>query len=451
MISVLMPVYNVEKYLEKTARSLQAQTCADFEVIMVDDGSPDRSGELCDRIAAEDPRFRVIHQPNGGVSAARNAALDAVRGEYIYFLDGDDLLLPETFEEMLALLTENDADFVTARLSYIDDDGNPIEKLNRLSPVKDEILTGGEYLRKLTKENSQFYCTSTNKLFKAALFEGVRYPVGRVNEDEARIHEVVYRAKKIVSTGKAYYFYLKHSGSITTAPFTLRSLDRDEAFSDRLAFYSEKRLSDLSAEMFAYAVSELKKTLNKALRYGIYGEAKERLLSIAKTDAELGEKIGGSTAEKRAADACLKAIIECADDFPAVYGKYLSAEDAAGEGNDPSIDIPKDYAEAKLIEYANAKGYGEFASFSAMDELKSRATLTFIHTVKKGMYRGENKRKLLEIFRIEYPLAAKTKDPSPEQKQVLAVSAAVCKAPQLYAAYIRLREKLAPIPVPAEY
>ncbi|MBQ6021125.1 MAG: glycosyltransferase [Clostridia bacterium] len=450
MISILMPVYNVSKYLEKTAASLKAQTFGDFEVIMVDDGSTDGSGLICDKIAEEDARFRVIHQPNAGVSAARNAALDEVRGEYIYFLDGDDLLLPETFEEMLALLNDNAADFVTARLSYIDDDGNAIEKLNKLSPVKDEILTGEEYLHKLTKENSQFYCTSTNKLFKAALFEGVRYPVGRVNEDEARIHEVVYKAKKIVSTGKAYYFYLKHSGSITTAPFTLRSLDRDEAFGDRLSFYVEKCLCALSAEMFVYAVSELKKTLNKSLRYGIYGEAKERLLRIAKKDAALGERIGDDTPEMKAASSCLAAIIGLADAFPKVYGTYLG--DIADDGkNEPSVDIAKDYAEAKLIQFVAGKGYSDFAVASAMDELKSRATLTFIHTVKKGMYHGENKKKLLEIFRIEYPLAAKTQDPTPEQKQVLAVSSAVCKAPWLYAAYIRLREKVSPIPVPEEY
>ena len=450
MISVLMPVYNAVKYLEKTVDSLKAQTFGDFEVIMVDDGSTDGSGELCERIAAADGRFRVIRQPNAGVSAARNAALSAVKGEYIYFLDSDDLLLPETFEEMLALLKENNADFATARLSYIDDDGNAIEKLNRQSSVKNETLTSEEYLHKLTKENSQFYCTSTNKLFRAELFEGIRYPVGRVNEDEARIHEIVYRSKRIVSTEIAYYFYVKHSGSITTSPFTPRSLDRDEAFSDRLDFYTSKELHALSGEMLTFAVSELIRTLNKSFRFGIYEQMKERLLSIARRDLELGSRIVGCEEEKCAADRSLNAILCLADEFPAVYGRYLG--DVTDDGtNDPDIDIPKDYAEAKLIEFVAGKGYEDFAVASAMDELKSRATLTFIHTVKKKQYAGDNKKKLLEIFRIEYPLAAKTKEPTPEQKQVLAVSNAVCRAPWLYAAYIRLREKFSPIAVPEEY
>ena len=152
MISVLMPVYNVEKYLEKTLESVKNQTYTDFEVIMVDDGSTDSSGQLCDKWTQEDSRFRVIHTENKGVSAARNTALSLVRGEYIFFMDSDDFIEPETFEELLDTLHKNEADMVMGNLFYTDNNGNMLDELNSASPVKDEILTNTQYLKKLTEK-----------------------------------------------------------------------------------------------------------------------------------------------------------------------------------------------------------------------------------------------------------------------------------------------------------
>ena len=207
MISVLMPVYNVEKYIEKTLESVSNQTYTDFEVIMIDDGSTDSSGAVCDRWALADPRFRVIHTENQGVSAARNTALSLVRGEYIFFMDSDDLIEPETFEELLDTLVKNDADIAMGTFFYTDNEGNPLEKLNQNCPIKDEVLDNIQYLAKLTEPNANYYCTSTTKIFKRSLFDGITYPVGKINEDEARIHEIIYKCKKIVTLKKRYYNY----------------------------------------------------------------------------------------------------------------------------------------------------------------------------------------------------------------------------------------------------
>ena len=134
MISILMPVYNVDKYIEKTLESIKNQTYSDFEVIMVDDGSTDSSGLICDKWAQADSRFKVIHKENAGVSAARNTALSLVKGEYIFFMDSDDIIIPETLEELLDALIKNDADISMGTFYYTDADGNPVENSTGIVP-----------------------------------------------------------------------------------------------------------------------------------------------------------------------------------------------------------------------------------------------------------------------------------------------------------------------------
>lgn len=283
MISVLMPVYNVEKYLEKTLESVKAQTYTDFEVIMVDDGSTDSSGAICDKWAESDSRFKVTHTENRGVSAARNTALSLVNGEYIFFMDSDDLILPETLEELLHALIENDADFSLGGMYYTDDRGNSIDALNADNPMKDEILTNTEYLRKLSEPGANYYCTSTVKVFKKHLFDGITYPVGKINVDEARIHEIIYKCKKIVTLKKRYYNYIKHSVSITGAQFSVKNLDREDAFIGRINFLNEKGLAELANRTALMAIDCAIVTFAKCIRYGFYyGQTKERILSVFK-------------------------------------------------------------------------------------------------------------------------------------------------------------------------
>jgi len=278
MISVLMPVYNVEKYLDNTLESVRNQTYSDFEVIMINDGSTDSSGKICDRWAAEDSRFRVIHTENRGVSAARNTALSLVRGEYIFFMDSDDLIEPETFEELLTALHKNNADMVMGTFYYTDNEGNPIEKLNENCPVRDEVLDNVQYLRKLTEPNANYYCTSTIKIFRSFLFEGITYPVGRINEDEARIHEIIFRCNKIVTLKKRYYNYIKHSAGITGTSFGIKNLDREEAFVERIKFFKDKGFYDLAERAAIFALDSAIVTFAKCVRNSFYyGSTKKRI------------------------------------------------------------------------------------------------------------------------------------------------------------------------------
>ncbi len=270
MISVIIPVYNVEKYLENSVKSVLAQTFGDFEIIMVDDGSSDNSPAICDSLVEKDDRVHVIHKKNEGVSVARNTGLDAVKGDYIFFMDSDDIITENCFDVLMTALKTNDADIAMGNLYYTREDGSSIDKFNAMSPVKDEVMTNIDFLKKLTMLSSQFYCISCNKIFKTELFDGIRYPAGKINEDEATIHKIAYNAKKIVSVEQPLYNYIKHPGSITTKQFTLKNLDREDAFYSRIKFLQEKGLDDIAEDTAFFALKVAPLTMQKLYLSGLY-------------------------------------------------------------------------------------------------------------------------------------------------------------------------------------
>lgn len=320
MISILMPVYNVEKYLVKTLESVKNQTYSDFEVIMVDDGSTDSSGHICDKWAQEDSRFKVIHTQNAGVSAARNTALSYVKGEYIFFMDSDDLIEPETLEELLSALTENDADMSMGTFYYTDNEGTPLEALNSNCPVKDEILDNIQYLKKLTEPNANYYCTSTTKIFKTELFDGITYPVGKINEDEARIHELIFRCKKIVTLKKRYYNYIKHNTGITGTTFGIKNLDREDAFVGRIRFFRENGLDSLAERAAIFALDSAVVTFSRCVKNGFYyGSTKKRLEEFFTFFTKnCPSYFSLNSFEKK---VYLIGLAVC--NFPAAYAKYI--------------------------------------------------------------------------------------------------------------------------------
>lgn len=270
MISILMPVYNVEKYIEKTLESVKAQTYKDFEVIMVDDGSTDSSGEICDRWAAEDSRFRVIHKQNEGVSVARNTALANIRGDYIFFMDSDDIILPETLEELLDALIKNDADMSCGNILHVDENLQPIDEYNEQLLVKDEVLTKNEYLAKLSEPNAGYYCHTTHNVYKKKVFDTIQFPAGRIHEDHARIHEIIYNCERIVTSTKQYYLYVRHSEGITGTQFSPKNLAREQAYADRLNFYLDKKLTHLIEKTALFALDAAVVNFINCVKYGYY-------------------------------------------------------------------------------------------------------------------------------------------------------------------------------------
>ena len=214
LISVIVPVYNVEKLLPKCLDSILAQTHKNLEIILVDDGTKDRGGIICDEYAARDARIIVIHKENGGLSSARNAGLDIARGEYIGFVDSDDWIEPEMYETMLALAQKHDVKLVCAgRYDVSERTG---EKIRGLCPEKEETVSGEELAGRIFLWQG-LDSAAWDKLYHRSLWQVQRYPVGRINEDIPVTYRVALEAGKAVMCPHPFYNYFHRAGSITTA------------------------------------------------------------------------------------------------------------------------------------------------------------------------------------------------------------------------------------------
>jgi len=213
-ISVIVPVYNVEQYLSRCVDSILGQTFSDLEVILINDGSRDTSGSICDSYAAKDSRVRVIHKKNGGLSSARNAGIDAAAGEYLTFVDSDDWIEPEMYETMLSLTEQYRADLVCA--GRYDVDGATGEKKVGLCPKREECISSEEMVGKIFLWDG---CDSSacDKLYHRDLFETFRYPEGKVCEDVPTTYKIVLKARKVVLCDRPFYNYYHRSGSISMA------------------------------------------------------------------------------------------------------------------------------------------------------------------------------------------------------------------------------------------
>lgn len=220
LVSVVVPVYNVEKYLEHCVESIVKQTYLNIEVILVDDGSTDSSGKLCDSLANRDARIKVIHKSNGGLSDARNRAIDEARGEYLYFVDSDDYIPLDSIEYLLKKLKDSDSDIAIGGMLTT-------SKLDE-SVIKKETYTLFLNNKEAVKElfYGSYYTTSASaKLYKASLFNGIRYPYGKLNEDLFTTYKLLNRAEKVACSDKTVYYYYHRPGSIMNSAFNERKLD----------------------------------------------------------------------------------------------------------------------------------------------------------------------------------------------------------------------------------
>jgi len=214
LISVIVPVYKVEKYLQRCVDSIRAQTYRNLEIILVDDGSPDDCGTLCDRFAVQDERIRVIHKENGGLSSARNAGIDIARGEYLGFVDSDDWIEHTMYETLLsAALRENVKLVCGGRYDFSERTG---ERTVGLCPKREEVISGEELTRRIFTWNG-LDSAAWDKLYHRSLFAAIRYPLGRINEDLPVTYKLAFAAGKAAMVSKPLYNYYHRPGSITTA------------------------------------------------------------------------------------------------------------------------------------------------------------------------------------------------------------------------------------------
>ena len=234
MISIIVPVYNVEEYLDKCILSLCNQTYPEIEIILVDDGSNDQSGAICDAWAKRDDRIRVFHKQNEGVSASRNVGIDNAKGELICFVDSDDYISNQFLALMVRHCQTDCCKMVMCRFQRVDD-SYQIEENQEFVVQPRERSAHDVLLDIYSIENEQTIVT-VNKLYRRELFEGVRFPVGEIHEDEAVIPLLIHKAGSVVVLDCALYYYLTRKGSITHSSWSNQRLDYLKVLIERIAF-----------------------------------------------------------------------------------------------------------------------------------------------------------------------------------------------------------------------
>jgi len=208
LISVIIPVYNVNKYLNKCIGSIVNQTYKNLEIILVDDGSTDNSGEICDEWKQKDSRIKVIHKENGGPSNARNFGIEIAIGKYLFFIDADDYLNSDNIETLYKNLIENDSDISASGHIY----ETYIVQENKCA--KESYVADSEEALKRLFTGNNLFVVIWGKLFKKELFEEIRFPVGKINEDVATLYKLIHKANKISNINKPGYHYVQRQNSL---------------------------------------------------------------------------------------------------------------------------------------------------------------------------------------------------------------------------------------------
>ena len=237
LISVIIPVYKVEKYFERCVRSVQAQLYKNLEIILVNDGSPDNCGAMCDHFACTDSRIHVIHKKNGGLSSARNAGLDIIRGEYVAFVDSDDWIEPEMIGYLYSRMLTEAAQISCCGIALCTDDGI-LSYLNS-DLTDEETLNTKDALKELTY-NKRITNSVNDKLYHRSVFESLRFREGILYEDAQIQPFCIDQVTKVTYCAKPLYNYYQAGTSILRSNFTLRRLDMIRWSEERIALYREK-------------------------------------------------------------------------------------------------------------------------------------------------------------------------------------------------------------------
>lgn len=232
LISVIVPVYKVEAYLDRCVQSIVDQTFINLEIILVDDGSPDNCPVMCDAWAQKDIRIKVIHKENGGLSDARNVGMALASGEYIGFVDSDDWITPDMYQHLHDLLDADCSDIAACGVEMVWEDGLPSRMLTKSGCC---VLNQEEAMRAIIEE-SWLKQPVWYKLYKTALIRDIPFPVGRYHEDVFWSYQAVAKAQKVSVSDKVGYYYFQRSGSIMSEGYSFKRLDAIEAYCRRIEF-----------------------------------------------------------------------------------------------------------------------------------------------------------------------------------------------------------------------
>lgn len=257
LVSVIVPIYKVEKYLLRCVKSIQQQTYSELEIILVDDGSPDSCPQICDELAAQDTRIKVIHKANGGLSDARNVGIRSSTREYLVFVDSDDEIAPEMIERLYTAVQLNGTKMALCNVLCIDETGLPTGE-SEGSPIQNEYLSADQILPRFYQKNGLFYIVAWNKLYHRSLFQEITFPVGKWHEDEFVAAQLIWKARRVVCIDyMGYHYVTQRAGSIMSIQNDVRHLDALEALLIRYRFYQEIGQSELLHETRARVLKAL--------------------------------------------------------------------------------------------------------------------------------------------------------------------------------------------------
>lgn len=235
LISIIVPVYNAEKYLRRCVESILEQTYQNIEVILINDGSPDGCGVICDEFAESDSRVRIVHKANSGVSDCRNIGMEMAKGEYFGFVDSDDYINHEMYERLYKAVSSSNAELSICGLDCVDENDAFIRKCGKLH---DGVICRDQAFELLCGRN-EVYITPVNKLYKTSVFRDLGFPVGKRCEDEFIIHHVFGMCEKITIISDSLYYYVQHEGSFMST-VAMNRLDGPDALYDRFLFFKNR-------------------------------------------------------------------------------------------------------------------------------------------------------------------------------------------------------------------
>lgn len=256
LISVVVPIYNVEKYIKECIESIINQTYKNLQIILVDDGSEDNSSKICDEYSKKDNRINVIHKSNGGLSDARNYGIDIAKGEYITFIDSDDFVSSTYIEKLYNAIKENNVKISQCGIVKVN---NKNEKLEKIGYLENEIKSGKQLIKEIYKGHWTENIVVWNKMYCIELFKCVRYPVGKIHEDEYVTYKILYEFEKIAIIKDYLYNYRQTDESIVGKKFNLKRLDILEALEERINFFKnaeEIELYDLTLRCYLQKIAE---------------------------------------------------------------------------------------------------------------------------------------------------------------------------------------------------
>lgn len=278
-ISVIIPIYNAGEFLPVCLDSVIEQSYVNLEILLIDDGSTDGSGAICDAYAARDSRIRVFHQENRGQSAARNVGLDAMTGELIAFVDADDVLAPEMLEKLGKAL-EIGADISLCNIRRIDEKGNVLYDC----PIGDGLLNREEFVEQLLAEQAWFYVLPGGKLYRKHLFEHLRFPEGFIYEDEAVLYPVVARCRRIAALSAPLYHYRRLNTSTMGQGLRIQTTDKLTALAGRMGLCRKmgwEKAREANATRFVHSFFDLYFAFPKNVENQKYFARMEKALVLA--------------------------------------------------------------------------------------------------------------------------------------------------------------------------